>query len=68
MSSTTRLNGIDVSYYQGTVNWQSVKAAGNAFAFARATYGSTKVDPQFSTNWPAMIPSGNLLGWASGGG
>ncbi len=62
MSSTTRLNGIDVSYYQGTVNWQSVKAAGNTFAFARATYGSTKVDPQFSINWPAMKAAGIIRG------
>ena len=62
MSSTTRLSGIDVSYYQETVDWQSVKAAGNTFAFARATYGTTKVDPQFSTNWPAMKAAGIIRG------
>lgn len=62
MSSTTRLSGIDVSYYQEKVNWQSVKDAGNSFAFARATYGTSKVDPQFSTNWPAMKAAGLIRG------
>ena len=31
------LKGIDVSYYQGTVNWTAVKGAGQAFAFARVS-------------------------------
>ena len=62
MSSTTRLSGIDVSYYQGDVNWQSMKAAGVTFAFARATYGNTKVDPQFSTNWSAIKAAGIIRG------
>lgn len=56
--SSTKLSGIDVSYYQGDVDWQAVKAAGVTFAFARATYGSSKVDPQFSTNWPAIKAAG----------
>jgi len=62
MSSTNRLSGIDVSYYQGTVNWQSVKEAGNTFAFARATYGSSKVDSKFSANWSAMKAAGIIRG------
>src|SRR5581483_8614255 len=62
MSSTNRLSGIDVSYYQGTVNWQSVKEAGNTFAFARATYGSSKADSKFSANWPAMKTAGIIRG------
>ena len=32
--------GIDVSKYQGTVNWSAVKNAGNSFAFIKA--GSAK--------------------------
>lgn len=52
--SSTRISGIDVSYYQGNVDWPSVRNAGAVFAIARATYGSTKVDPQFSTYWPAI--------------
>lgn len=54
MSSTSRIQGIDVSKWQSNVNWQSVKEAGIPFAFARATYGKTEVDSQFKTNWQAM--------------
>jgi GH25 family lysozyme M1 (1,4-beta-N-acetylmuramidase) len=33
-------NGIDVSYYQGTIDWNAVKADGVDFAFIRAGYRS----------------------------
>ena len=62
MSSTSRLQGIDVSKWQSSVNWQSVKQAGVKFAFARATYGNTEVDSQFKTNWQGMKDAGILRG------
>lgn len=43
--------GIDVSHYQGTINWSSVKAAGISFAYIKATEGTTYTDPQFSANY-----------------
>lgn len=42
-------NGIDVSYYQGDIDWPSVENDGIDFAMIRATYGTT-TDPQFSNN------------------
>ena len=54
--------GIDVSHYQGTVNWQQVKAAGIQFAFAKATEGVTLTDPEFATNWAGMKAAGILRG------
>ncbi len=60
--SSNMVSGIDVSYYQGSIDWQSVKDAGTAFAFARATYGTTKVDPQFSVNWQVMKNAGVTRG------
>jgi lysozyme len=60
--SSALLSGIDVSYYQGNIDWQSVKDAGVAFAFARATYGNTKVDPQFHSNWQLMKNAGIIRG------
>ena len=60
--SSNRTSGIDVSYYQGNIDWQSVKNAGTAFAFARATYGTTKVDPKFSANWQAIKNAGMMRG------
>ena len=43
--------GIDVSRYQGVVNWQAVADAGYRFAVVRATLGNVKVDETFETNW-----------------
>lgn len=49
-TSGTMLPGIDVSHYNGTVDWRAVKDAGMKFAFAKATEGTTFVDPQFAAN------------------
>ncbi len=54
--------GLDVSHYQGDVDWSSVKAAGKVFAFAKATQGTDDVDPQFSTNWSGMKSAGIVRG------
>lgn len=42
--------GVDVSKYNGAVNWQQVAASGMKFAFVKV--GSTKsgIDPQFAAN------------------
>ena len=44
--------GIDVSRYQGTVDWNKVKAAGIEFAIIRAGFGMyvSQVDPQLAVN------------------
>ncbi len=44
------LMGVDVSRYQGTINWTSAKNNGVAFAFAKATEGVDYIDPQFTNN------------------
>lgn len=49
-----RLSGIDVSYYQGVIDWKRVHAAGIEFAFARISDGITVVDPQFVANMAGM--------------
>ncbi|AJE81215.1 Lysozyme [Streptomyces albus] len=43
--------GIDVSHYQGGINWASVRGAGIEFAWIKATEGTTYKDPQFSANY-----------------
>src|SRR5215471_14990910 len=60
MATTTP--GIDVSHFQGKVDWNRVKAAGMAFAFAKATEGTTNNDAMFATNWPAIKNAGLLRG------
>jgi GH25 family lysozyme M1 (1,4-beta-N-acetylmuramidase) len=56
----TVTEGIDVSHWQGTINWPSVAAAGIKFAFCKCSEGTTYVDPKFSTNWPA-IKANNII-------
>ncbi len=42
--------GVDVSSYEGAVNWNSVKNAGYKFAFVKATEGVTITDSRFVQN------------------
>ena len=56
------VQGIDVSHYQGAVDWQQVAQAGKAFAFAKATDGITYVDPQFAANWSGIQAAGLVRG------
>jgi lysozyme len=53
-----RLPGIDVSSYQGTIDWKLVKAAGIAFAFARVSDGLEVLDGRFADNWRGMKRAG----------
>ena len=46
--------GIDVSHYQGNVDWTAVRGAGMVLAFATATEGSNYVDSKFAANWAGM--------------
>src|SRR5256885_1336394 len=56
------LSGIDVSHYQGTIDWGKVKSAGMAFAYTKATESTGSTDSQFAVNWPAMKAAGLLRG------
>ena len=53
--------GIDVSKYQGVVNWRAVADAGYRFAVVRATLGDVKVDETFETNWIGARSVGLLI-------
>ena len=44
------IKGIDVSKFQGEVDWEQVKAAGYQFAMLRAGYGFSTIDEQFRRN------------------
>ncbi|MEU8251230.1 GH25 family lysozyme [Nonomuraea sp. NPDC048916] len=48
------LHGIDVSNWQGSVDWSGHARAGVAFAFAKATEGVDYVDRFFARNWEGM--------------
>lgn len=45
-----RVRGIDISNYQGEVEWEKVESAGIGFAYMQATQGLHFVDPNFADN------------------
>ncbi|MBR1393900.1 MAG: fibronectin type III domain-containing protein [Ruminococcus sp.] len=64
----TKVYGVDVSLFQGTVDWAKVKAAGITFAILRAGYrgygsaGTLVVDSQFVTNLKNAKAAGLQVG------
>lgn len=53
-----RSYGIDVSYYQGTIDWTSVKAAGVEWVILRGGFGNSNVDTQFVNNITGAVAAG----------
>ncbi len=54
--------GIDVSKWQGSINWTSVRNSGIDFAFIKASEGVGYVDPYFTTNITGARDAGILAG------
>jgi lysozyme len=55
------IHGVDVSNWQGQVDWAAVRRSGRLFAFAKATEGQTFVDRSFVSNRLGMAASGMVL-------
>ncbi len=55
------LEGVDVSTFNGTVNWQQVQASGRTFAYAMAANG-TYHDLSFPQNYAAIKAAGMVRG------
>ena len=61
------VHGIDVSSYQGKINWAKVKAMNEdgvhiKFAFIKATEGVLMTDPYFQRNWREAPKAGIICG------
>jgi GH25 family lysozyme M1 (1,4-beta-N-acetylmuramidase) len=54
----TTVRGVDVSKWNGSINWTKVKSSGISFAFIKATQGSGFTDPQFAANWSGAKAAG----------
>lgn len=52
------VHGIDVSRYQGDVDWSRVGAAGITFAYIKATEGADVADTHFARNWAGARQAG----------
>ncbi len=56
------VRGVDVSVYQGEIDWQALARQGVSFAFIKATEGSGSQDPNFRQNWQQARQSGLRAG------
>lgn len=45
------IRGVDVSYYQGEIDWPVLAGENITFAFIKATEGSSHIDTKFKENW-----------------
>lgn len=54
--------GVDVSRYQGNIDWDTLAAQNVTFAFIKATEGSSHADPYFDFNWKEAQNSGIYAG------
>ena len=56
------VHGIDVSAYQGRIDWPTVARNRVRFAFIKASEGATLRDPRFARNWREARAAGVLRG------
>lgn len=56
------VHGIDVSKFQGDIDWQTLPRSGINFAYIKATEGADHADDKFRENWRAAKRSGVLRG------
>lgn len=56
------IKGVDVSHFDGTVNWAAARRDGVTFAIIKATEGTTFVDNHFATNWTNTRANGIVHG------
>ena len=56
------VHGIDVSAYQGRIDWPEVARNRVSFAFIKASEGGTLRDPRFARNWREARSAGVLRG------
>ena len=61
-----KLYGIDISHYQGRINWKKVAKIQDSFpisfVFIRATAGKTRTDRKFKRNWKLAKEKGFVRG------
>jgi lysozyme len=61
-ATPTNLDGIDVSYHQGTIDWRQVAAAGKRFTFVRTSAGTLTADTAYAANSSGARGAGLTVG------
>ena len=54
--------GVDVSHYQGSIDWEKLAGQNLDFAFIKATEGSSHIDECFYDNWKEAGKTGLYIG------
>lgn len=62
LSSSGYLEGVDVSNWQGPIDFAKVQAAGKRFVFAKASEGTTWTDASYARNRAGAIAAGLRFG------
>lgn len=52
------VHGVDVSRWQGNIDWVKLRGQGANFAYIKATDGGDHLDPMFRKNWRAAHEAG----------
>ncbi|WP_091910262.1 GH25 family lysozyme [Mesorhizobium sp. YR577] len=52
------VHGVDVSRWQGEIDWQRLRSQGANFAYIKATDGGDHLDPMFRKNWRGAQEAG----------
>lgn len=52
------VHGVDVSRWQGRIDWVKLRSQGANFAYIKATDGGDHLDPMFRANWRAADRAG----------
>ena len=52
------VRGMDISHYQGAIDWSKVSTDGLSFVYMKATEGSDGVDDRFADNWKGAASTG----------
>jgi GH25 family lysozyme M1 (1,4-beta-N-acetylmuramidase) len=61
-AATARAKGVDVSNWNGAINWTKVAHAGYRFAFAKATEGPSYIDKTYTANRNGSEGAGLVFG------
>ena len=61
-SASNNVDGLDVSHWQGTINWTKVANAGYDFTFAKGTEGVGWTDSKFLYNMNSGDNAGVMMG------
>ncbi|QDY99650.1 glycoside hydrolase family 25 protein [Nitratireductor mangrovi] len=52
------VHGVDVSRWQGNIDWEKLRSQGANFAYIKATDGTDHLDEKFRKNWNAAAKAG----------